>query len=56
MVRARLHLICGNCGCSDEWKWQHVPKEYEEPETIWLWCGNCGTLHDLGEKAKQETK
>ena len=61
MARARLHLICGNCGCPDEWKWQHVPKEkvgddVMQDEDVFLTCCNCSTLHSLNDNAKCEDK
>ena len=61
MARARLHLICGNCGCNDEWEWEHA-KEIEiasdefEPEDVYLSCKNCATLHSLNNNAKQKDK
>lgn len=59
MVRARLHLICGNCGCNDEWEWEYRPKEVDEGEAIneaevWIWCRNCSTLHTLSDNAKRK--
>lgn len=56
MVRARLHLICGNCGCNDEWKWAHAPKEVDDGETVmdenvYLTCMNCASLHSLNDNA-----
>jgi hypothetical protein len=59
MARARLHLICGNCGCNNEWEWRHVPKETDEGEVmqnedVYLSCKNCATLHSLNNNAKHE--
>lgn len=56
MVRARLHLICGNCGCSE--MFEHEVKEElndvtEEMETVvYIACNNCNTLHDLDDNSK----
>lgn len=60
MARARLHLICGNCGCNDEWKWEHIPKELIEGdlmqgEDVYLKCENCSTLHSINDNAKLDT-
>ena len=57
MVMARLHLICGNCGCNDEWEWNHVQEEVDEgeimvAEDVSIWCRNCITLHSLNSNAK----
>lgn len=54
MARARLHVICGNCGCNDQLTVQVVPDgndvSDEAPKftpAVWIRCGNCTTLHDL---------
>jgi hypothetical protein len=59
MVMARLHVICGNCGCGDEWELSierdgdDISDEEEKFEdTAYLICGNCSTLHNLKDKAK----
>ena len=59
MARARLHLICGNCGCNDEWEWTHVPVEkvgddVMQEEDVFLVCRNCSTLHSLNDNAKSK--
>ncbi len=51
MARARLHIICGNCGCNDELKYEIDPKGHDfgdhfEP-AVYITCENCSTLHDL---------
>ena len=61
MARARLHLICGNCGCNDEWEWQHIPLEKTDDvvmqeEDVFLSCRNCSTLHSLNDNAKIKDK
>lgn len=57
MARARLHLICGNCGCNDEWEWEYKEEEKDveeiiNPQDVRLWCRNCSTLHSLNDNAK----
>ena len=55
MVRARLHVICGNCGCSDEFKVIR-PSEFEDDELeVYISCKNCSTLHSLSDNAEIET-
>lgn len=59
MARARLHLICGNCGCNNEWEWRHIHKETAEGEVmqdedVYLSCNNCGTLHSLNNNAQHK--
>lgn len=59
MARARLHLICGNCGCPDEWEWEHKQELIDEGETIesedvFIFCGNCATLHSINDNAKKK--
>ena len=58
MVMARLHLICGNCGCGDDWDWRHHEKEVCNGETIvaedvTISCRNCATNHSLNDKGKK---
>lgn len=58
MARARLHMICGNCGCNDEFEYQIDPDghdygEHKKP-AVWIWCNNCSTLHDLIDNAKEK--
>lgn len=60
MVNAKLHLICGNCGCNDEWEYE-IDNEGKDidgvlyPE-VRLCCKNCGTIHSLEEvNAKDKT-
>lgn len=57
MVMARLHVICGNCGCNDMFEYQIDPKGRDygdrfEP-AVYLYCGNCATIHDLADNAKE---
>jgi hypothetical protein len=59
MARARLHIICGNCGCNDMWEWEHIPYEFvdyltRQDEDVYLRCGNCATLHSLNDNAKKK--
>lgn len=61
MARARLHLICGNCGCNDEWEWEYVPEEVYEgeimaDENVSLSCRNCITIHSLNDNAKKRIR
>lgn len=57
MVQARLHIICGNCGCSDMFSF-HVEPEVEASEadgvegvSVFIICNNCSTLHSLANNA-----
>jgi hypothetical protein len=60
MVMARLHTICGNCGCSDDFEWKFAPKEIFEgeanavnPADVLLVCNNCTTIHSLNDNASE---
>lgn len=59
MARARLHLICGNCGCNDSWSYRIVPNGHDIngvlSPAVFLTCDNCTTLHDLADNAKDKT-
>jgi len=58
MVMARLHTICGNCGCNDDFEYQVVKNTDVEEGVdfpafyVWLWCRNCSTLHSLVDNAR----
>jgi hypothetical protein len=56
MVRARLHLICGNCGCNHEWTWKHRKANEFDPETVSIICNNCCTIHAIEDNAKPDEK
>ena len=61
MARARLHIICGNCGCNDSFEFKHVEAEFIEEEkinneTTWITCKNCSTIHDLADNAEFKEK
>lgn len=55
MARARLHLICGNCGCNDMWSYQISPQGTDIGgvlyPAVYLTCGCCATLHDIADNA-----
>ena len=59
MVMARLHVICGNCGCNDEWTLKIERDGADVTDTLpkfedsaVMCCGNCATIHDLKDNAK----
>lgn len=58
MARARLHLICGNCGCDDMWTYRIDPHGTDTDgvltPAVYIFCGNCATLHNLADKAKED--
>ena len=51
MVRANLHIICGNCGsnedlsCKVERGGQDMGTHSED--AVYVTCGNCSTVHDI---------
>ena len=59
MVNSKIHIICGNCGCNDEWTLlvdafgDEVFDDYGDVigrrPLISLSCGNCTTSHFLKE-------
>jgi RNase P subunit RPR2 len=58
MARARLHIICGNCGSNDMFKYRIVTeidddtnKEYQR---VSIACDNCSTIHCLEDNAERE--
>ena len=57
MARARLHIICGNCGCNDDFDFHIDPKGNDygdrlEP-AVRISCNNCATIHSLDETVKE---
>jgi len=63
MAHARLHIICGNCGCNDMFKFRIEPEghdiTYIEPEfepAVFITCENCSTLHDLSDTIEEVKK
>lgn len=59
MVHARLHIICGNCGCNDMFMYNvknELDDEYENKTItmVYIKCDNCGTIHVLEDNAKRE--
>lgn len=60
MANAKLHMICGNCGCNDQFDYEIDPQgrdvSDDEPKfkpAVWVFCRNCSTLHDLAKNAKE---
>ena len=63
MAHAKLHIICGNCGCNDMFRFHVDPEghdfgsvQVESNEAVFLICGNCSTLHDLSDNATHMPK
>jgi len=57
MVKAKLHIICGNCGCDNDFKYRIITdfddelnKEYQKVAII---CNNCSTIHLLEDNANK---
>lgn len=58
MVCAKLHIICGNCGCSDMFTYRII-KDYHDfgdytDDGVVLHCKNCSTNHDIEDNAEKE--
>jgi hypothetical protein len=59
MVCARLHVICGNCGCSDDFSYKlelaqdNGPDDWGDDD-VWVSCNNCATIHTLSDNARLE--
>tara|TARA_Y100000780_G_scaffold176831_1_gene161996 strand:- start:3820 stop:4011 length:192 start_codon:yes stop_codon:yes gene_type:complete len=58
MANAKLHMICGNCGCSDLFEYQVDPQGHDVTDdeikflpAVWISCKNCSTVHDLDKNA-----
>jgi uncharacterized Zn finger protein len=58
MVNAKLHIICGNCGCSDMFTYE-IEKDGMDfgtytDDAVYISCKNCSTLHNLEDNAEKE--
>lgn len=54
MVNARLHIICGNCGCNDMFEFEAIKDFHDYTDEVErfeygyvLTCKNCHTNHDI---------
>jgi uncharacterized Zn finger protein len=60
MANAKLHIICGNCGCNHMFVYEIVKDidddSGKEIQHVYLICKNCITLHNLDDNAAQEQK
>jgi hypothetical protein len=61
MVRARLHVICGNCG--DNTMLTHIidlkggcDNDGKEFPVVSIICANCSTIHHLEDTVEEEKK
>ena len=57
MARAKLHIICGNCGRNDMFKYRIVKDIHYDGEEflkVSIICENCSTVHDLEDNAEKE--
>lgn len=55
---AKLHIICGNCGCNDLFKYK-ISLDYDDDKechfpVVYICCGNCNTSHCLEDNAEEE--
>jgi hypothetical protein len=59
MVNARLHIICGNCGCGDNFEYETGTRKDCEDITVGtdvcIACNNCATLHTLSDKMNEKS-
>lgn len=57
MANARLHIICGNCGCNHMFKFKIIndidDDTNEMYQRISIICENCSTIHNLEDNAKK---
>lgn len=62
MVMARIHIICGNCGCNDQFELE-IERDvlYDDDNDLRrdeanLYCKNCSTIHFLTQDYPAKTK
>jgi RNase P subunit RPR2 len=56
MAKAKLHMICGNCGCNDKFTFgvDYDTKDKTDKPLVFIFCHNCDTIHDLSDNAELE--
>ena len=58
MVMARLHIICGNCGCNDMFEGSldllGTDREGVLSPAVYLSCRNCCTLHNIEDNLTKD--
>lgn len=58
MSNAKLHIICGNCGCNDDFEFEVTKTDCSSDDKelfvdeVYIVCKNCATLHTLSSNAK----
>jgi len=60
MVRERIHIICGNCGCNDMFDYE-IDMEGQDfgdhfKPSVRISCNNCSTIHSLENKMDERSK
>jgi len=57
MKHTRLHVICGNCGSKEMFRYNIVEEMDDDTEelrsVVYIGCDNCHSIHSLDEYAKQ---
>lgn len=63
MAHARLHIICGNCGCNNMFEHEiktEIDDDSEDEnatrQVVYIVCNNCNTLHSLEDNSTIKTK
>lgn len=57
MVNAKLHIICGNCGCNHMFKYQiitDIDELAQNYQSVCIICKNCNTNHYLLDNADED--
>ena len=57
MVMAKLHIICGNCGCNDNFELQLLRDgdefcDKEKEDSAHMLCKNCSTIHNIKDNVQ----
>ena len=60
MAHARLHIICGNCGCNHMFTYRIQTDINDDTDTEYQYvsivCNNCNTIHDIGDNSVVDNK
>ena len=62
MAISKLHIICGNCGCNEEFSFKIDLEGHDysneviddKRPAVFVKCDNCSTIHDLSDFIKEQ--
>ena len=61
IAKTRIHMICGICGCNEEFEFEINPtgncnNDGEEYPSVTIVCNNCSSITNLDELMEDKTE